>query len=345
MKKIAIVFGGSSCEHEVSITSATSMIKAINKKKYNIDLIYIAKNGVWYKYTKDIETIKETQIEKYAKDLEKIDNIVKQLQIYDIIFPILHGKYGEDGSIQGLFEMIGKKYVGSGVLASSLCMDKIYTKIIIDKAKIKQAKYLYLKYEKNKYIYIDDEFNEKNINLKTLNTLIINKLNYPVFIKPSRSGSSVGISKVNNIDELSKALEIAKEVDNKILIEEAISGKEVECAILEDNKIIASTLGEILTDDHFYSYYEKYESNKENTLIPARVDKKQMKKVQQLAIKAFKAVDAKDLARIDFFITDKNEIYLNEINTIPGFTEISMYPKLFSYDKIEYSKLIDRLIK
>jgi len=341
MKNIAIIFGGVSTEHEISISSATSVIENMNKKKYKILPIYIDKTGNWYKYKKNINDIKRLEVGCYPNELEKIDNVIEVLKKQDLILPILHGKNGEDGSIQGFLEVIGKKYVGCKILSSSLCMDKVYTKMIINNTKINQAKYIYLKYEKGGYLYINEFFEEKKVSLKNIDKLILEKLNYPVFIKPSRSGSSIGISKVYDKLELKKALDIAIKYDNKILIEENIIGKEIECAVLEENKVIVSTPGEIITD--YYTYEAKYE-NDTKVLIPACVNEEVINKIKEFAIRAFKAVDATGLARIDFFVTEDNKIYLNEINTMPGFTDISMYPKLFFYDGISYSKLIDKLL-
>ena len=323
--KLGIIYGGMSDEHEISIASANSIIKHLNKEKYKISKIYINKKGTWYEKN------------------NKIDNITSYLKNLDIVFPVLHGKYGEDGKIQGMLEMIKTPYVGCNVLASALAMDKIYAKIIFDNANIKQAKWIYLKKENKKYIYVDETFNEKKITLNNISNIIEDKLKYPVFIKPSNQGSSIGISKVKNKKELKKALEYASKYDSKILIEETIIGKEIECAVLEGKTIIASTPGEIISDEEFYSYNSKYKNNKSKLIIPANLNKETMNMIKTIAIKAFKAISASDLARIDFFVNG-NEIYINEINTIPGFTQISMYPKLWEYEGIPFSKLLDKII-
>ena len=264
----------------------------------------------------------------------------------DVIFPVLHGMYGEDGTIQGLLELLKIPYVGCGVLASSLGMDKVYTKIIFDKAKISQAKYIYIKKYQAKYIYINSEFEEKDVTLEEISNITKEKLKFPVFVKPSNSGSSVGISKVNNISELKNAIKKAGKYDNKILIEEGIIGKEVECAVLGNENVISSCIGEIKAADEFYSYEAKYNNQNSKTLIPAEITDEKSKKIENLAIKAFKAINGKGLSRVDFFIEEKTgKVYINEINTLPGFTNISMYPKLFEAVGIEYSELLDRLIQ
>ena len=237
-------------------------------------------------------------------------------------------------------------YVGCGILASSVGIDKVYTKIVFDKANIKQAKYEYIRKYKDKYIYIDKEFNESILELKDICKIIDTNLNYPMFVKPSNSGSSVGIRKVENIDQLEKAIEYASKYDKKILVEQGLSGKEVECAVLGNEDVIASCVGEIKPAEEFYSFDAKYKNSESKVLIPADLQKEMSNEIRKLAIKAFKAIDGKGLSRVDFFADEKTgEIYINEINTLPGFTQISMYPKLFEQVGIKYSELLDKLIK
>ena len=225
-------------------------------------------------------------------------------------------------------------------------MDKVYSKIIFEKANINQAKYIYVKKDDNNYIYVDDKFNEEKLNLNDIINKVINKIKFPMFIKPSNSGSSVGINKAHNKEELEKAIIEAAKYDKKILIEEGINGREVECAVLGNEEVIASCVGEVKSASEFYSYNAKYNDDNSKTIIPAPIDKAQEEQIQKLAIKAFKAIDGKGLSRVDFFIENNTgKIYINEINTLPGFTSISMYPKLFEHDKIEYSKLLDNLIE
>lgn len=339
--KLGVIFGGMSTENEVSCVSGTSVIKHLNKEKYEIFPIYIDKVGNWYQIkNENLELIEELE------NKELIDNIIEYIKQMDVIFPVLHGMYGEDGTIQGLLELLKIPYVGCGVLASSLGMDKVYTKIIFDKAKISQAKYIYIKKYQEKYIYINSEFEEKDVTLEEISNITKEKLKFPVFVKPSNSGSSVGISKVNNISELKNAIKKAGKYDNKILIEEGIIGKEVECAVLGNENVISSCIGEIKAADEFYSYEAKYNNQNSKTLIPAEITDEKSKKIENLAIKAFKAINGKGLSRVDFFIEEKTgKVYINEINTLPGFTNISMYPKLFEAVGIEYSELLDRLIQ
>ena len=318
MKKVGIIYGGMSTEHEVSIKSAKSVIENLDKEKYEIHPIYINQEGVWHKKT------------------EKIENIVKYLQTLDVIFPVLHGKYGEDGTIQGMLEMLKIPYVGCNVLASSVGMDKVYTKVIFEKAGIPQAPYIYIQKKNNTYKIINKRFEEEELEMKKLTQ----DLEFPMFVKPSNSGSSVGVKKANNLEELEEAIKNARKYDAKILVEQGIDGKEVECAILdcrEKGKILASTVGEIMPAEEFYSFDAKYNMPKSQTLIPAQIENSQIEKIRNLAIKAFKAIDGKGLSRVDFFIENKtNKIYINEINTMPGFTKISMYPKLFEAVGISY---------
>ena len=339
--KIGVIFGGMSTENEVSCISGASVIKHLNKEKYNVFPIYIDKIGNWYKVKlKDIEKSEELE------NKENIENITEYLKQMDVIFPVLHGLYGEDGTIQGLFELLKIPYVGCGVLASSVGMDKVYTKLIFEKANINQAKYIYIRKYNEKYIYIDEEFNEKILELEDITKITNDKLRFPVFVKPSNSGSSVGINKAHNIEELKNAIVEAGKYDNKILIEEGIVGKEVECAVLGNEDVISSCVGEIKSADEFYSYDAKYNNENSKTLIPAEISEENSKEIQKLAIKAFKAISGRGLSRVDFFIEDKTEkIYINEINTLPGFTSISMYPKLFEAVGISYEKLLDNLIE
>lgn len=345
--KIGVIFGGTSSEHDVSKVSGTSVIKNLNKEKYDIISIYIDKDGKWYTYEKPLEEVTILDIDAdVSNDIKPIDNIEKILKSVDVIFPVLHGLGGEDGSIQGLFEMLKVPYVGCGILASSVGMDKVYTKVIFEKANIKQAKYEYVRKYEDKYIYIDKEFNEEVINLNELALKIEKNLSYPMFIKPSNSGSSVGINKVTNIEELKKAIEYAANFDKKVLIEEGIVGKEVECAVLGNEDVISSCVGEIKPAEAFYTFDAKYKNQESKVLIPADLPKEMSNRIRDLAIKAFKAIDGKGLSRVDFFANEKmDEIYINEINTLPGFTTISMYPKLFENVGIQYTELLDKLIQ
>lgn len=343
MKKVGIIYGGTSTEHEVSKMSAKSVIEKLNKEKYEIKQIFIDTDGKWYNADENKK--------------HEITNITEELKKLDLVFPILHGKYGEDGTIQGMLEILKVPYVGCKVLASSVGMDKVYTKIVFEKAGIPQAPYVYIKKQNGEYKIITENFEEEELSL----VKITSKLKFPMFVKPSNSGSSVGVKKANNIEELEKAIENAGQYDSKILVEQGIDGKEVECAILElkgkdvdcsisdrENKcdVLASTVGEIMSAEEFYSFDAKYNIPESKTIIPAKIEETQMEKIRKLAVKAFKAIDGSGLSRVDFFIENgTNKIYINEINTMPGFTKISMYPKLFESVGIGYSDLLDKLIE
>ena len=328
MIKLGVIYGGISTEKEVSEMSAKSVLENLNKEKYEIHEIFINQYGKWFE-------VKDNK-------KEEIYNLIWYLKELDAVFPVLHGKYGEDGTIQGMLEMLQVPYVGCGVLASSVGMDKVYTKMIFEKARIPQAPYIYIRKQNDVYKIINENFEEEELKFKT----ITSKLKFPVFVKPSNSGSSVGVKKATNVDELKKAIENAGQYDNKILVEQGIDGKEVECAILEENEIIASTVGEIMSAEEFYSFDAKYNIPESKTIIPTNIDEKQIEEIRKLAIKAFKAIDGKGLSRVDFFVEkDTNKIYINEINTMPGFTKISMYPKLFENVGIQYSDLLDKLIR
>ena len=322
--KVGVIYGGMSTEHDVSMMSGKNVLENLDKKKYDIIPIYIDKNGKWYINNKEIK------------------NIVDKLKEMDVIFPVLHGLYGEDGTIQGMLELLKIPYVGCDIISSSMCMDKVYTKCVLQKANIKQAKYIYIK---NENTYVNEEFEEMKLENDEIVKLVEEKLQFPVFVKPSNSGSSVGVTKASNGPELIKAIEEACVYDKKVLVEEAIVGKEVECAVLGNDNPKASTVGEILSAEEFYSYDAKYNNAESKTRIPAQISEEKIEEIRKAAVKAFKAMDCKGLARVDFFVkNDTNEVYINEINTMPGFTEISMYPKLWEYMGINYSELLDELI-
>lgn len=324
MIKLGVVYGGVSTEHDVSKMSAKSVIDNLDKEKYDIHEIYINKYGKW------------------CENGEEIYNLIWKLKDLDVVFPVLHGLGGEDGTIQGMLEMLKVPYVGCGVLASSIGMDKVYTKIIFEKAGISQASYMYINKAEDGYVIINDNFEEEEFSIDKITA----KLKYPMFVKPSNSGSSVGVKKANNNQELKGAIENAAQYDNKILVEQGIDGKEVECAILDGKEVLASTVGEVISAEDFYSFDAKYNIPESKTLIPAEITEEQIEEVRKLAIKAFKAIDGKGLSRVDFFIEkETNKIYINEINTMPGFTKISMYPKLFEAVGITYSELLDKLIQ
>lgn len=324
MIKLGVIYGGISTEHEVSKMSAKSVIDNLDKEKYEIHEIYINKYGKWF------------------ENDEEIYNLIWKLKELDVVFPVLHGLGGEDGTIQGLLEMLQVPYVGCGVLASSVGMDKVYTKIVFEKAGIAQAPYIYIKKTDDNYKIINKNFEEEEFKIEK----ITEKLKFPMFVKPSNSGSSVGVKKATTNQELKMAIENAGQYDTKILVEQGIDGKEVECAILDGKEVLASTVGEIMSAEDFYSFDAKYNIPESKTVIPAEITEEQIEEIRKLAVRAFNAIDGKGLSRVDFFVergTDK--IYINEINTMPGFTKISMYPKLFEAVGVSYSELLDKLIE
>ena len=327
--KLGVIYGGMSSENEVSKVSASYVLNNLDKDKYDIYPIYIDKDGNWFYEEKEI------------------DNYINFLKDMDVLFPVLHGLYGEDGTIQGVFELIKKPYVGCKVLGSALGMDKIYAKTIFKSAGINVAPYVYVKKLNDKYILVDKHFNEEILSIEDIIPKIEEEINYPIFIKPSNQGSSVGITKAHNRKELTEGLIDAFNYDRKILLEEGINGREVECGVLGNEEVIASSVGEVIVKtDEFYSYDAKYKDETTITEIPASISKELSDEIRKLAIKAFKAIDGKGLSRVDFFIEkDTNKIIINEINTLPGFTSISMYPKLFDNVGIKYSELLDKLIE
>lgn len=331
MIKLAIIYGGMSTEHDISIKSANSIIEHINKEKYEIYPTYIDKQGIWY-----------------SSKEEKIENIIEYLKKMNVVFPVLHGLYGEDGTIQGMLEMLKIPYIGCNVLSSSVGMDKAFTKIIFEKAKIPQAKFIYTKHLKDdEYIYVDENLTEERVNIDKIADIVENKINYPVFVKPSNSGSSIGINKAKDRNHLVFAIKEAGKYDKKILIEQAIIGKEVECAVLGNDElgIEVSNVGEVISSEEFYSYDAKYVSTESKTIIPAKITEDQSKTVREYAKKAFTSIGGSGLSRIDLFIEgETGKVYINEINTMPGFTNISMYPMLMQELGYSYEEIIDKII-
>lgn len=335
---LGILFGGRSSEHQISILSGSSIIKNIAKGKYNIIPIFIDKDGKWFLIHFDEKNSSLNFSEKYeikyiSANSQKIKTEKGEEIKIDVIFPALHGPYGEDGTIQGMLEILNIPYVGCGVLASSLAMDKISTKRILSYCRLPVAPFLAL-------FYYQWEENYKLIIQK-----VENKFKYPVFVKPSNLGSSIGISKAHNREELIKGVELAKDYDDRIIIEKGIDAREIECSVMGNKKPIASIPGEIIPAQEFYNYKAKYEDPNTKLQIPALLSKKEIKQVQDLSIKAYLALNCKGLARVDFLMDKNNhKFYIGEINTIPGFTEFSMYHRLWSLSGISFTELLDRLI-
>ncbi len=357
-KRIAVIFGGQSSEHEVSRISAQSVINNINRELFDVEMIGITKEGTWIRYDGPVEKIGTGEWQAIASKgaiMEKSDlnshsltvpgtsvrNIIQASGVepqsggIDVIFPVLHGCNGEDGTIQGLFELAGIPYVGCGVLGSALGMDKAYSKIIFEREGIPQGKYVVLD---RKQIVRQPDWAVAQVE---------KVLAYPCFVKPSNSGSSVGVSKAHDRKELVDSLNSASKYDRRILVEEFIDGREIECAILGNDEPEASTVGEIVPCNEFYDYTAKYNSGDESkVIIPADLPQKTIEEIRYYAVKAFKALDCSGLSRIDFFVhKDTGKIYINEINTLPGFTSISMYAKLWDASGVPYPKLVERLIE
>ncbi len=343
--KVAILFGGKSAEHEVSLQSAKSVINAIDKNKYELQLIGIDKSGKWYLNDESHYLLNEnnpkliklnnSNVEVTIIPTETSNQILnirsgKTIDSIDVVFPVLHGSFGEDGTIQGLLKLMNIPFVGCSVLGSSVGMDKDVAKRLWRDAGIAVAKWKCV--TKNDLAALNFEEVKKELGL-------------PLFVKPANAGSSVGVSKVTSEEEFYKALNEAFLFDRKVLIEESIKGREIEVAVLGNENPIASVPGEVIPQDSFYSYKAKYIDEKGALLsAPAQLSEAEMKNVQREAIKAFQSLCCEGLARVDFFLKENGEFILNEINTLPGFTSISMYPKLWQLSGINYPELIDRLI-
>ncbi len=342
--KIAVLFGGNSSEYEVSLNSAFYIISNLSKEKFEVIPIGITKSGHWLYYPGPVEKIPTDEWKDdldccpaiispdatHGGILKIMENFEFALLKIDCVFPVLHGANGEDGRMQGLLEMANIPYVGCGVLSSAACMDKVYTRTLLDHAGIKGTKWDVVKKSDIK-------------DMDALCNRISQKLSFPIFTKPANAGSSVGISKCGNIKELHNGILTALAHDSKVLCEEGIVGKEVECAIIGNDNPKASVLGQIIPDNDFYDYDAKYEADSK-LIIPAQLGDDVSNKVREIAVRAYNIMSCRGLSRVDFFVTDDNEIYLNEINTLPGFTSISMYAKLWEKSGIEYGKLLENLI-
>jgi len=356
--RIGILFGGRSGEHEISLLSAASILKAIDKKKYDVVPMGITRQGQWLtsteaqnllsgeanpaplKQTKTIQLSASADLAHQSSSLAQTGALSQRL---DVIFPVLHGTFGEDGTIQGLFELADIAYVGSGVLGSSTAMDKAAMKQLFAAANLPQTPHLAL---------IRSEWRSDP---KRCTKLIEKSLTYPVFVKPANLGSSVGISKVHDRSELAPAMDLAASFDRKLVIEQGVGGpgakpRELEVSVLGNDSPVASVVGEIVPGAEFYDYEAKYHSDASIPIIPAKLTAAESRQIRQMAIAAFRACDCAGLARVDFLMEPakkgtKPRIYLNEINTMPGFTSISMYPKLWEATGLPYKQLIDRLIQ
>ena len=320
MKKILILFGGNSYEHEISCLSAKTILKNIDRKKYHVTTVGINKNNEWYIFNDHLTNLNK---EWEKSKITKITNIVEYIKQFDKVFPIIHGNPEENGNIQGLFNLFNIDYVGTDLLGSIISYDKGLTKIICDKYNIPQV---------------------PSITLTTNNIKDIN-IDFPLIIKPAKCGSSIGINIAKNKIELQKYINEAFIYDNKVIIEKFIKARELECAVLKNKKLIVSPIGEIKAANTFYDYASKYEKDSK-LLIPAPISNSLQKQIQKLSKKIFNILELKDLSRIDFLYDYENNIlYFNEVNTMPGFTSISMYPLLFKEYGISIKELITKLIE
>ena len=343
-KCIGLIFGGESNEHEVSISSAKTVFQAFNsernKQRFTVKAFYISKFGDWF--DSDLsEKILVGEIENYKTKKQETFNQEKinfldgiEFQNIDVWFPLLHGFNGEDGSIHGLIRFTKKPLVGCGIIGSALGMDKILMKTIFSNLKLPQVNYL---------VFQNEDLNDKQVKNKIINE-ILKKLKFPVFVKPSNSGSSLGISKVKNESEILLALEKAREIDQRILIEEGLEVREIECGIIGNSKLLTSEIGEVNYESDWYDYDSKYHSNNK-IIIPAEIDSKITKEIKEIAIKSCRALNIFGFARVDFFLEkSSNKILLNEINTIPGFTKNSMFPMLWEASGLKIEQLVAKLV-
>lgn len=325
IKRVLILFGGIGTEHIVSCNSCKSILENIDKLKYDYEVVGISKENVWYKFSDDLSYL--TNGNWTSANVLEIDNIINYIKKFDVVFPVMHGNYCEDGKLQGFLDLFNVKYVGCKTLSSALLMDKALTKFILKGLDIPSVP----------SISFSDDYKIDEI---------ISEIGFPMIIKPSNGGSSIGISKACNKKELIKSIKLAKKYDDKILIEKFIKARELEVAILKTReKTICSYPGEIKSANEFYDYDAKYDNKESYTIIPDDLNKGIVSKIKEYALRLFESLDCKGLSRVDFLYDEENEkIYLNEANTMPGFTSISMYPKLMENEGIKYKDLISILI-
>lgn len=313
--RVGVIYGGKSGEHEVSLVSARAVLANLDTRRYSVTPILIPRRGMWRVKGKPLRSVWMT------------------LDRLDVVFPVLHGPYGEDGTIQGMLEMIGVPYVGAGVLGSAVAMDKDVMKRLFAQAGLPQVDYLCVRSSAWKG------------DAQAARAQIEARLRYPIFVKPANLGSSVGISKVHGRPELAAAMDLAAGYDEKIVVEQGVEARELECSVLGNEKPEASILGEVIPGREFYDYAAKYEDAGSRTLAPAPIPAAAAAEARQLAVRAFQAAECRGMARVDFFLEKSSgKLLLNEINTIPGFTPISMYPKLWEASGLPFSKLLDKLI-
>ena len=353
--RIGLIFGGRSGEHEVSLASATSVMANLDREKYEVVPIGITKEGGWLLGTEPARLMAAEQHINHTENTEtetttavtltgdpRMRRLIplesgEQLQdngALDVIFPVLHGPYGEDGTLQGLLDMADVPYVGCGVLGSALGMDKEKMKMVFQAVGLPSVDYL---------VYRRNEWERSPT---TIMDAIEQRLSYPCFVKPVNLGSSVGINKAHDRAELEHAINVAAEYDRKIIIDRGINCRELECAVLGNDEPLASVVGEVIASNEFYDYHAKYLDNKSQVIIPADIPQATAEEVRRQAVTAFLALDLSGLARVDFFLEkESGQVYINEVNTMPGFTQISMYPKLWEASGLTYAQLLDRLVE
>ena len=341
--RVAVLFGGVSSEHEISLLSAHSVLQHLNPEVYTIYPVGIKKDGSWHWYRGSSDAIPTGEWENGdtvpaafcpgsgMHGLVLFEQPLRTLEV-DVVFPVLHGKNGEDGTIQGLLEAVGIPYVGCGVLGSAVCMDKIIANLVMDAAGIDRCEWDWMeRCDLPRFDVIEQRVAEK--------------LHYPIFVKPANAGSSVGISKAHDKDELRRAVSLALEHDDRIVFERFVQGQEIECAVRGNEGVHSTLPGEILACAGFYTYDDKYVSGTSRTAIPASAPKEVLERTARIAERAYKTLCCRGLSRVDFFLEkDTGRILLNEINTLPGFTSISMYPKLMMNEGETYGQLLDSLI-
>lgn len=343
-KTVAVFFGGESSEYEISLLSTAFVLENLDREKYDVVTVGITREGGWYLYEGDPSRIQDGSWLQEAKTpaLLSPDKNTRGLVILedgrarvlklDVLFPVLHGKNGEDGTIQGLFQFSGVPYVGCNTLSSAVCMDKAVTHSLLTAANIEQAHYLW---------FYADRFDAEPEKIKNKITA---RFDFPVFVKPANAGSSVGVSKVTSAEQLDEAIRKAAKEDFKIIVEEGISGQEVECAVLGNRDARASTVGEIDSSAEFYDYDDKYKNGTSRSHIPARLSQEKIEEIRGIAVRAYRHLGCSGLARVDFFVREDGRVILNELNTLPGFTSISMYPKLWMASGLTAGELLDELI-
>ena len=341
-KTVAVVFGGVSPEYKVSLMSAHSVIKAIDAEKYNVIMLGITKDGKWFKYTGDIENIiSDTWLDdkrflteafiiptRHDGIMELTSNGFEIIPV-DIVFPVLHGKNGEDGTIQGLCELAGIPFVGSGAASSALCMDKFRSQKLVSLSGINVTKSICFEEKPDDDVIISEA----------------KALNLPLFVKPVKAGSSIGVTKVSDYEQLPEAVKLAYEYDDAVIIEEGINGKEVGCAVIGNVALSTGRVNEIEVSQGFFDYKEKYTLETAKIIVPARIDRETEKRLQEVCKTIFKILGCRGYARMDMFLKDSGEIIFNEANTIPGFTTLSQFPGMMKAAGMEYDEVVNKLIE